>query len=93
LSLHFYDFSVIFGAIYKFLHFGSRSENSVLVNRSLVITDRPWDNKSNRNVVPGSMAGEQSSIPARGGLGPAGKVRGRHERSPGVQFRGSFCFL
>jgi hypothetical protein len=84
---------MIFGAIYKFLRFGSRSENSVLVNRFLVLTDRPWDEKSNRNVVPGAMAGGQSSIPARGGLGPVGKVRGRHEGSPAVRFRGSFCFL
>jgi hypothetical protein len=47
----------------------------------------PWNENCNRNVVPGTMAGRQSLIPARGGLSPTGKVQGRHEGSPRVPFR------
>jgi hypothetical protein len=49
----------------------------------------PWNENCNRNVVPGAMPCGQSSIPAKGGLGPVGKVRGRHKGSPGVRFQGS----
>jgi hypothetical protein len=34
------------------------------------------------------MAGGQSSIPVRGGLGPVGKVQGSDVGSPRVPFRG-----
>jgi hypothetical protein len=43
---------VIFGAIYKFLPFGSRSENSVLVNRSLMLTDRSLGRKIQSQCSP-----------------------------------------
>jgi hypothetical protein len=48
----------------------------------------PWDEKSNRNIVCGAMAGGQRSIPSRGGLGSVGKVQGSDVGSPRVPFQG-----
>ena len=62
LSLHFYNFSVIFGEFYKFQHFESRVEESICILTPVIYLIGPYKEFNLHNYTLGG-AGE--SPPAR----------------------------
>jgi hypothetical protein len=76
LGLHYSDFSTIFYEFYNIQHLHVGLEETVLRTGPQISQTGPRDKKIRLQLVPSTMAGGGSSIPARGRLGSARKGRG-----------------